>query len=1512
MKIIVVSVIAAIFVLISIFPAISSVPSEYCSVPPFLSNTVPPNVLIVLDNSLSMYDWAYSAPYDATRLVSGSTTSKGYYGYFEPSKNYKYTGNEWVQTTDTSSTDPAKPVASGDFLNWATMRRIDIGRKLLIGGKATPRSPNPGSTVALYGETGASSMWNFSKTDSGGRMSPFPAQSYNFAMKDNKLYVTPNFLTAGDPTRVPKSNYNANWSYYGQSTQYRTVDDRTINDDTDYIYITSGAASQLFGYDSLASSLTGSVSSVTVRLRAKKTKDSKHRVTGTILIGTTEYPNENDANLDTDWDTYQFTWDANPKRHAECTAAGYTGTALDTCAAWQNGDLIDTASAYYVKAFGVTNVSDASSSLYSKVTWIEISVSMAAASGGPYVIKVDWKGEDWAYEQGIIPSLGNDARFGLGFYNSTNEGGYVANIVNFDQPTNMITTIHNMTPSTYTPLGETLYEMIRYFRQDEPYYRSQDYTVGAETANDPYYYYYGGSDPRNQYVPCVKSFVLLLTDGESTYDQSVPDITIDEKSLRDYDGDGKDGTFYALNGSDYLDDVALWGRTADARPGACTVDKTTWPDNYPCLPGNQNVMTYSVFMFGKGSSLLKDASKNGGFNDSNNNNRPDCSTIPSECYRETNNDGTLNSSDLPLTYFEGDDGYELEESIKDAITSILKRAASGTAVSVLTTSSRGVGSMLQAYFHPSRQEGNRTVTWTGYVQNLWLDPFDDLREDTVNDFQLKLADDKVLKLYFDTQESETMVGTFTTDASGNSTTAAGELNSCRPSERRKFMDINYLWEGGKKLALTDPSARSIFTSRKSIVGSTETILDSTLLPKQPTFSTSMSATLKAALNADATYTQDNIVRYVRGECLETGVSGDTACASNANSTYRDRRLNVSGGDTNGNVWKLGDVITSTPKVFAEQPLNAYHDVYFDDTYRAYVSADEYQKRVSNISSLGFIGANDGMLHTIRVGYLKDKEEGGLAENVYALFKNFFTSGESTHDKIGEEVWSYIPYNAFPYLKYLADPDYCHIYYNDLTVNLVDVSIASPAGCSEGNPADCTRAQDSWKTILIGGMRFGGACSSGINPAGPPTETIGDGIGDDDGQCESGEACVTTAGFSSFYALDITDPENPVPMWEFTDPDLGYAMTYPAVLRTGEPNLNGHWYMVIGSGSKQLPKEGQDISRTTTGYVYLLDLTTGALVKKIDLGHNAIVGDLLAVDADRDYKSEKIYFGTAYKDTTWKGKLMSIAIPDQDLTASWTPSITALLADNYPFTASPDAALDEYRNIWVFIGSGKYYSTVDQSDKAQQIFVAMKDSSLITYPKTKAGLDNRTNTTTTGEVTGTTEVCMFDTDDNDFAIKTMVISITTPTTAVQASNIGWYLDLDYSSDAPAERVISRPLAIGGLVDFLSYKPNSDVCAAGGDSYLYSLGYTTGIAPSKIAILHPEVTGGATSGNVTVQKRVKLGPGAPPMGEAIVIPPIKDGNQGKLKKKIQVATGVVVEAENETTLSIGNKIIHWLKK
>lgn len=1082
---------------------------------------------------------------------------------------------------------------------------------------------------------------------------------------------------------------------------------------------------------------------------------------------------------------------------------------------------------------------------------------------------------------GLIQSFWEDARWGMTTFDQV--GATVRVKVDECLGGNALTTFLNSidgtVPSNVTSahLSDAYHGIIKYFKDE-----SQNSAAG----------WYGGcTDPfTGDTVSCRKNFVLTLS---SAYD--VGFNATDRTSYTQATGCAATYSGVTVSTNPFIQN-ACYAYQNDLR-----TDKD----------GTQNLYHYAVYTFAKDTEAVSTYNGNGATRAIN---------------KAILKDASLSSGGGK--FYDASQGTEVQAKLMQAITDILGKAASGTAVSVLTTSSRGVGSMVQAYFLPTKLEGTRDVLWTGYTQNIWIDPKDNLREDTTNDYQLKLdstvsGGDNVIKLYFDTAANETKVATFTTDGNGEN----GTLASCSAPDSaiKAFSDVKYLWEAGKKLALRRPDvdglipARNLFTATKVRRGASEiydftgdNAFTSSNITNDTSDCSGLSGdrfTLCNALDRDTTDTAaydgsaSNIVRYVRGECLETGVNGNTACGATAGSTYRDRRITVSGGDANGNVWKLGDIISSTPKVFANTPLNTYHIDYGDSTYYNYVTSNGYKRK----SSLAFVGANDGVLHAFRVGYLKDT---GLDSGVKALFKNFFgtTATDYTtedtsnpNDKLGDEAWGYIPFNAFPYLKYLANTGYCHIYYNDLSVRLVDASLGCSDASCDGPTEDRTydtsdSTKRSWRSILIGGMRFGGGCSGGT-PDKPATVS-------------------GTAGYSAYYAIDITDPENPAPLWEFSDADMGYATTFPSVIRTGDTSKNGYWYAVIGSGSKTMPKSNTDISRADTGYIYILNLKTGELVKKLALDHTAIVGDILAIDADKNYSTEKIYFGTSYLDTTWKGKVVSVAIPNQDL-STWTPNLSTwteasptdikyIFADSYPFTASPDATKDADGNIWVYAGSGKYYSDIDDSDTSTQLFLGIKDKdSGITYPvstSTTGFVDRTTTDTTYTTITGTSQVCMYDSAaPAGFKFKTVTTSVSGAST-VSTPTVGWYLFL-----TSGERVITRPLAVGGLVDFLTYKPDaSDPCSYGGSSYLYAVGYTTGVAPTNIAIMSPDAVSGGT-----VKKGILLGPGAPPTGEAIIIPPPKEG-QETLKKKIQIATGVIIEAENTPVTSVISKVVHWLKK
>ena len=132
--ILIASVLAVLFLSAHQAYAVEPAMADYTHYPIFQVNAVAPNILIIMDNSASMNLQAYTGAYVHTTR---------YYGYFEPFKKYTYGSNIFVRDTNGRW--------DGNFLNWLTMRRIDVARKVLMGGLATARTG--GGNQTNIGET---------------------------------------------------------------------------------------------------------------------------------------------------------------------------------------------------------------------------------------------------------------------------------------------------------------------------------------------------------------------------------------------------------------------------------------------------------------------------------------------------------------------------------------------------------------------------------------------------------------------------------------------------------------------------------------------------------------------------------------------------------------------------------------------------------------------------------------------------------------------------------------------------------------------------------------------------------------------------------------------------------------------------------------------------------------------------------------------------------------------------------------------------------------------------------------------------------------------------------------------------------------------------------------------------------------------------------------------------------------------------------------------------------------
>ena len=124
------------------FDSASEVTSDFLAVPPFLEKAMgKPSVILAFDVSGSMLVPAY--PQNGVSWSDGTHTNfnadQTYYGYFESGSQYQYDDTDHLFVP--SSLSKGSPGAwDGDFLNWLTMRRVDVARKVMIGGKVRDRN----------------------------------------------------------------------------------------------------------------------------------------------------------------------------------------------------------------------------------------------------------------------------------------------------------------------------------------------------------------------------------------------------------------------------------------------------------------------------------------------------------------------------------------------------------------------------------------------------------------------------------------------------------------------------------------------------------------------------------------------------------------------------------------------------------------------------------------------------------------------------------------------------------------------------------------------------------------------------------------------------------------------------------------------------------------------------------------------------------------------------------------------------------------------------------------------------------------------------------------------------------------------------------------------------------------------------------------------------------------------------------------------------------------------------
>ncbi len=398
---------------------------------------------------------------------------------------------------------------------------------------------------------------------------------------------------------------------------------------------------------------------------------------------------------------------------------------------------------------------------------------------------------------------------------------------------------------------------------------------------------------------------------------------------------------------------------------------------------------------------------------------------------------------------------------------------------------------------------------------------------------------------------------------------------------------------------------------------------------------------------------------------------------------------------------------------------------------------------------------------------------------------------------GVELFAFVPGSVFDNMQALSDPNYTHRYYVDGTPVALDAYF---------------KTKGAWRTVLAGGLNGGG---------------------------------------QGIYALDVTDVPSGTEsesiisqklLWEFDDSDdadLGYTFSRPNIVRL----QNGDWAVVFGNGYNNTAADGSQ-SSTGDAVLYIVDIETGALIKKIDtkvgsaddpLGQNRPNGlsTVAPVDVDGDYVVDYIYggdlFGNLWKfdlsntnANQWKVAFGSTNTPKPLFRARFdaTDASTA-----QPITVRPQIGRHPTGSGYlIYFGTGKYLELGDNQTTGEttQTFYAVWDqnASTSTPPFDRTSLQQQRIL-------------------KEVSVSGYEYRITTGNTVVWddekvngvAGKMGWYLDLVNTEGGNTsnygERQVTDPILRGDRIIFTTLLPSVNACEFGGSGWLMELDARTGV-------------------------------------------------------------------------------------
>ena len=367
------------------------------------------------------------------------------------------------------------------------------------------------------------------------------------------------------------------------------------------------------------------------------------------------------------------------------------------------------------------------------------------------------------------------------------------------------------------------------------------------------------------------------------------------------------------------------------------------------------------------------------------------------------------------------------------------------------------------------------------------------------------------------------------------------------------------------------------------------------------------------------------------------------------------------------------------------------------------------------------------------------------------------------DSDGSELWAYVPSFVMANMPKLADKAYEHQFFVDGTPVMGDICYSQ---CNDDDAA-------AWKTILVGGLKKGGR---------------------------------------GYYALDITGPDEPKVLWEFSNENLGFSYGNPVITKLGGSGEHaGKWVVMFGSGYNNVsPGDGK-------GYLFVIDAYSGDPILNIstEQGNEATPSGLAKISAWSNYP---MFNNTAMR--VYGGDLLG-NLWRFDVSGIYGKEAQLMTTLSQPITIAPELGLVKNHPV-VFIGTGQLLGAADMETKGTHTIYAIKDSleskdegvALYANPRTPGNSDFVQQTIVETRCTIATKHCQVDED---------ILAIKNPPNPVDwATKTGWFVDFPDEG----ERLNTNIRLVGGQLGFNTNTPKSGACIPAGTSRFYALNYQTG--------------------------------------------------------------------------------------